>query len=200
MALAYQDDGSGVLIADVPVRLTKDELLEAQSKGDFCQTILTRKSRNLDTNFFEGNDDLLRRQHPTDPEIIQIVLPETLRPRVLDLAHHTKLASHPGQTRMCRNIRGTYYWPQMAADVYKTIRNCTTCPKNRFKLRKRTHPLRIFPGTRPLESFAIDILGSLTKLKKGHRFLLLISERFSKLTHVVAMRRIDAYTVAVAFV
>ena len=60
MALAYQDDGSGVSIADVPVRLTKDELLEAQSNDDFCQTIITRQSRNLDTNFFEGNDDLLR--------------------------------------------------------------------------------------------------------------------------------------------
>ena len=108
MALAYQDDGSSVSIADVPFRLTKDELLEAQSNDDFCQTILTRQSRNLDTNSFEGNDGLLRRQHPTDPEIVQIVLRETLRARVLDLGHHTKLDSHPGQTRMCRHIRETY--------------------------------------------------------------------------------------------
>ena len=179
---------------------TKDELLEAQSKDDFCQTILTRQYRNLDTNFFESNDGLLRRQHPTDPEIIQIVLPETLRPRLLDLAHHTKLAGHPGRTRMCRNIRETYYWRQIVADVYKTIRNCATCAKNRVKLRKRTHPLRIFPATRPLESLAIDIFGPLTKTKKGHRFLLVISDRFSKVTHVVALRRIDAHMVVVAFV
>ena len=88
----------------------------------------------------------------------------------------------------------------MAADIYKTIRNCTNCAKNRVKLRKRTHPLRIFPATRPLESLAIDILGPLTKTKKGHRFLLVMSDRFSKLTQVVPLRRIDAYTVAVAFV
>ena len=69
----------------------------------------------------------------------------------------------------------------MAADVYKTIRNCTTCAKNRVKPRKRTHPLRIFPATRPLESLSIDILGLLTKTKKGHRFLALMSDRFSKL-------------------
>ena len=88
----------------------------------------------------------------------------------------------------------------MAADIYKTIRNCTTCAKNRVKLRRRTHPLRIFPATRPIESLAIDILGQLTKSRKGNRFLLVMSDRFSKLTHVVPLRRIDAYTVAVSFV
>ena len=117
MALAYQDDGRVPLIADVPVRLTKDELLEAQSTDDFCQTVLSRQSRNLDTHFFDGNDSLLRRQLPTDSEIVQIVLPDTLRPRVLNLAHHTILTGHPGQTRMHRYIRETYYWPQMAADI-----------------------------------------------------------------------------------
>ena len=101
---------------------------------------------------------------------------------------------------MHRNIRETSYWRQMAADIYKTIRKCTNCAKNRVKLRKRTHPLRIFPTSRSLESLAIDILGPLTKIQKVHLFLLVMSYRFSKLTHVVPLRSIDAYTVAVAFV
>ena len=119
---------------------------------------------------------------------------------MLDLSHHTILAGHPGQTRMNRHIPETYYWLQMAADIYKRIHNCTTSAKNRVKIRKRTHPLRIFPATRRLEFLAIDILGPSTKTKKGHRFLLLMSDRFSKLTHVVPLRRIDGYTVEVAFV
>ena len=200
MALAYQDDGRVPSIADVPVRLTKDELLKAQSTDDFCQTVLPRQSRNPDTHFLEGNDGLLRRQHPTDSKIVQILLPETLRPRVLDLAHHTILAGHPGHTQMHRHIREMYYWPQMAAYIYKTFRNCTTCAKNRVKLRQRTNPLRLFPLTRPLESQSIDLLGPLLKTEKSHRFLLVMSDHFSNLTHVLPFRRIDAYTVAVAFV
>ena len=80
MGLAYQDNGSGFLIANVPVRLRKGELLQAQSNDDFCQTILTRQSGNIDSKFFVGpcNDGLLRLQHPTDPEGVEIVLPETL--------------------------------------------------------------------------------------------------------------------------
>ena len=88
----------------------------------------------------------------------------------------------------------------MADNIYKTIRNCTNCAKNRVKLRKRTHPLRIFRATRPLHSPEINIFGQLTKTKKGHRFLLVMSDRFSKLTHVLLLRRSDAYTVVVAFV
>ena len=101
---------------------------------------------------------------------------------------------------MYRHLRGTYYWPQMAADVYKTVRTCNECAKNRVKLRKRTHPLRLFRARSPLEALSIDILGPLTKTKKGYRFLLVVTDRFTKLTQVIPLRRIDANTVAVAFV
>ena len=60
--------------------------------------------------------------------------------------------------------------------------------------------LLLRPKTRIRFSGAIAILGPLTKTKKGHRFLFVISNGCSKLTDVVALRRIDAYTVAVAFV
>ena len=88
----------------------------------------------------------------------------------------------------------------MAADIYRTVRTCNARAKNRVKLRKRTHPLRLFPAQRPLEGLSSDILGPLTKTKKGHRFLLVITDRFTKLTQVIPLRRIDAYTIAVAFV
>ena len=42
LALAYTDDGRDVRIADVPVKLTRDEILDAQRHEDFCQTVLIR--------------------------------------------------------------------------------------------------------------------------------------------------------------
>ena len=87
--------------------------------------------------FFEAEDGVLCRRHPREENIIQVVLPESLRPRVLRLAHYSPLAGHPGQTRMHRRLRRTYYWPQMAADVASVVRNCTACAKNRLRLVKR---------------------------------------------------------------
>ena len=46
---------------------------------------------------------------------------------------------------------------------------------------------------------SIDILGPLPKSKRGKRFLLVITDRFTKLTTVVALRNINAYSVAFAF-
>ena len=186
--------------ANVPTKITIEEILEAQKTDAFCQTVLARQSKRYDSAFFEGPDGLLRRRHPREPDIEQVVLPDSLRPRVLQLAHHAKLAGHPGQTRMYYNVRRTYYWPHMAADIFATVRNCTTCAKNRLKLRKRTNPLKLFPATKPLASLCIDILGPLTKSKRGYVFLLVITDRFTKLTRVVPLRKITAYNVAVAFV
>ena len=101
---------------------------------------------------------------------------------------------------MYHHVRSAYYWPQTAADIYQTVRTCNTCAKNRVKLRKRTRPLRLYPSQRPLERLSIDVLGPLTKTKKGLRFLLVITDCFTKLTQVIPLRRIDKYTVAVAFV
>ena len=95
--------------ANVPTKITIEEILEAQKTDAFCQTVLARQSKRYDSAFFEGADGLLRRRHPREPDIEQVVLPDSLRPRVLQLAHHAKLAGHPGQTRMYYNVRRTYY-------------------------------------------------------------------------------------------
>ena len=49
----------------------------------------------MDSAFYEDEYGLLRRRHPTIKDIDNIVLPETLRTRILDLAHYSKLAGHP---------------------------------------------------------------------------------------------------------
>ena len=142
---------------------------------------------------------MLQRTHPRISDVQQIVLPANLTTRVLKLAHYSKLARHPGQTRMYNYVKKTYYWPHMAADIYATVRSCSTCAKNRLKLRRALNPLKLFPATKPLTNLCIDILRPLTKSKRGCRFLLVITDRFTKLTQVVPLRSITAYTVAVAF-
>ena len=87
----------------------------------------------------------------------------------------------------------------MASDVAETVRNCTTCAKNRVKERKRTSFLKLFPANGPLEYVSMDILGPLPKTDLGNRFLLVITDRFWKLTRTVPIRTITALVVAKAF-
>ena len=125
---------------------------------------------------------------------------ESLRPRILSLAHYHKLAGHPGQSRMYYTMRQRFYWPHMAADIQATVRICHACAKNRIRLRKQTNPLKAFPATVPLRHVSIDILGALKKIKQGNRWVLVMTDRFTKLTQVVPMKKITAQHVAIAFV
>jgi hypothetical protein len=87
----------------------------------------------------------------------------------------------------------------MATDVAKTVNNCAVCAKNRIHERKRASFLKLFPATEPLEFVSLDILGPLPKTEHGNIFLLVITDRFSKLTRTVPLRTISAFVVAKAF-
>lgn len=57
--------------------------------------------------FFEGEDGVLRHRYPSIPELEKIVVPETLAPGLLQVAHHLKMAGHPHQTFMFAHLRHT---------------------------------------------------------------------------------------------
>ena len=59
--------------------------------------------------------------------------------------------------------------------------------------------MKLFPATRPLECIAMDILGPLPKTKHVQRFVLVITDRFTKLTKSESLRTITSLSVAKAF-
>jgi hypothetical protein len=65
--------------------------------------------------------------------------------------------------------------------------------------RKRTSFLKFFPASGSLEFVAMEKLGPLPKTEHWNRFLLVTSDRFSKLTRTVPLRTITALGVAKAF-
>jgi Integrase zinc binding domain len=126
-------------------------------------------------------------------------MPKILQPRTLYMSHYPLLSGHPGATRMYQSMRRLFYWPAMAADAYATVRRCTTCSRDRIKLRQHNSFMKLFPAAGPLEFVALDILGPLPKTKGGNRYLLVISDRFSKLTRAIPLRTVNATNVARAF-
>jgi Integrase zinc binding domain len=129
----------------------------------------------------------------------QIVVPRGLIRRILVNEHYPATAGHPGAHRMFLSLRRAYFWPGMAANVYETVKRCEACARNRITERRRTNPLKLFPAKGPLESVAMDILGPLPKSKHGNLFLLVITDRYSKVTQTVPLRAITALSVARAF-
>jgi len=98
-------------------------------------------------------------------------------------------------------MRKAYYWPSMVTDTHTTITKCTTCAQNCLALRRHTTPLKLLPATEPLTELSVDIFGPIPASKKGNRFILVITDRFAKLTKcVVALRRNTAMSVSSAII
>jgi transposase InsO family protein len=88
----------------------------------------------------------------------------------------------------------------MAMDVHEYVQNCHSCTKRRLVTQRRTTYMKLFPPSEPFEFVAMDILGPLPTSKLGNRYLLVIVDRFSKLTRTIPLRSTVAAEVAKAFV
>ena len=179
-----------------PVAITTEELIREQARDTFCQALRARLDKGDLIPFEEDGGGVLVRTVESSP---QIVVPRTLVPRVLALAHRPPNAAHPGEVKLYQTLRRHFYWTTLSVDAVTTVKNCVSCARNRVKLRRNSHTLKLFPASGPLEFVAIDILGPLIRTSRGNRFLLVISDRFSKLTRTVPMSRVTEAAVAKAF-
>ena len=114
------------------------ELICEQAVDPFCIRIKEEmdagKVRTFTTEEkgFEGT--LCR----TAAEFVQVVIPQSLRDRVLGVSHYAKLAGHPRGRKLNKTLRRHFYWPTMALDCYAVAKNCAACARERVKLRKNT--------------------------------------------------------------
>jgi len=182
---------------DTPEPVEFDDVVEAQQTDDYCVEMTKRVERGTAKAFFLNEHHALYRRTLYGN---QLVIPKSLRDRVLTLAHHATVAAHPGMNRMNYTMRKAYYWPSMVTDIHSTITKCTTCAQNRLALRRHTTPLTLFQTTEPMTELSVDIFGSIPASKRGNRFILVITDRFAKLTKCVALRRITAMSVASAII
>ena len=169
--------------------------MTAQQSDPFCTDIRRKLNGGVVVAFGFDEDGILCRQVSHQ----QIVIPHLLKARVLHIHHYARQSGHPGGRKLYNSLRRHMYWPAMAVDCYATVRKCATCAKNRIKLRQRTNKLQLFPPSGPLESVAIDIFGELLKTKRGFQYLLVISDRFTKLTKTIPLKGVSAGEVARAF-
>ena len=175
--------------------ISVEELLTEQQKDHFCTNLRSHLNGGEDLSFALGEKGVSFRLVDAVP---QVLVPETLKRRILHLSHHAKLAGHPGGAKLNRTLRRHFYW--LPIDCHQTVRTCIECVKNRIRLRRNSKRMTLFPAKAPLEFISIDIMGELIRSKRDNFPPLVITERFSQLVRTIAMKTIRAKTIAKAFV
>ncbi|XP_062569214.1 uncharacterized protein LOC134231291 [Saccostrea cucullata] len=148
--------------------------------------------------FYYENEILKRKWKTKDGlrEGNQIVLPTSLRKSILELAHDQPFAGHLGTEKTKERILRSFYWPGLFADVSEYCSSCDVCQK----VAKRTHvkaPMINTPViTEPFYKISMDIVGPLSKSKRGNRFILTIVDDATRYPEAFALKSCDAESVA----
>jgi len=150
------------------------------------------------SRFREDPNGLLVRVAPFDGAT-QVYVPTRMRDGVMVREHYPPQAGHPGANKMYTSMRRWFYWESVVVDVYAFVANCTQCARNRVGKRRKTNYLKTFPPTEPLTDLCMDLLGPLPRTAAGNEHLLVIVDRFSKMTRAIPLERIDAESIAAAF-
>lgn len=131
-----------------------------------------------------------------DKVTYQIVLPESLRKTALQSHHNHTTASHRGVNKTLSSLRHRYYWPGLTSQTYRWVTRCHECGAKKTPSRKRRAPLKQYIVGAPLERIAMDILGPLPVTPRGNRYVLVVSDYFTKWTEAYAIPDQSAETVA----
>ena len=132
----------------------------------------------------------------TDNVLWQAIVPLNLRRQVLQYSHDIKASSHLGLRKTLSKIRQGYYWPGLQNDVRVYIGGCEKYARRKNPIPTRMAPMQVVRSGYPMECIAIDILGELPVTENGNKYILVISDYFTKWTESFPMVNMEARTCA----
>ena len=156
-------------------------------------TVLTQDPTNaLHMTYFMDNGTLMRNvQMPNRPDGFKVlVLPQNLRETVLD-QYHEKLG-HIGRHKMFDLLRQRFYWAHMYEDIRLWTAACLPCAKRKPYQPKNHGELQPIVATYPFETVAIDIVGPLSRTKRGNKYILVMIDLFTNWVEIVPLKTLEA--------
>ncbi|KAJ6828056.1 uncharacterized protein M6B38_364800 [Iris pallida] len=109
-------------------------------------------------------------------------------------AHDGTCGAHqPGPKLQDRLRRMGYYWPTMAADAVEYAKKCHACQLHADFIHTPSEPLHPTVASWPFEAWGMDIVGPITPpSSRGHRFILAITDYFSKWAEAVPLAEVKS--------
>uniref|UniRef100_A0AAQ4RF45 Gypsy retrotransposon integrase-like protein 1 n=1 Tax=Gasterosteus aculeatus aculeatus TaxID=481459 RepID=A0AAQ4RF45_GASAC len=124
----------------------------------------------------------------------RLFVPNSVRSAVLQWAHASKLACHPGVARTMALLRRRFWWPAMGDQTRSFVAACPVCAQNKGTNRPSSgllHPLPI--PRRPWSHLALDFVSGLP-LSEGNTVVLTAVDRFSKFAHFLPLPKLPTAT------
>ena len=126
----------------------------------------------------------------------QIVVPELLRSLVIRSSHSDTLAGHFGFRRTFETMNKKYYWDSMYLDTRNFIKACIDCQQVKIPRSKKLGLLKSITTKEPFEMIGMDFMGPLKITERGNKYILVITDYFTKWAEAWALKEQTAEEVA----
>lgn len=182
--------------------ISKDELIILQEKDTSLdphrKCAKNPALNNKEEHKYTFENGILCRiyTHKNKETSLQILVPNSLRLPLLQMAHECLLAGHGGRKRTTERLYSNFYWPGIHVDVREFCKSCDRCQKTSPRI--PNIPLDFMPHIEtPFDRIAVDITGPLSPPSdEGHRYILSVIDVATRYPEAVALKKIDTVTVA----
>jgi Integrase zinc binding domain/Integrase core domain len=125
-----------------------------------------------------------------------LLLPKRYQKEALCEAHSSIFRGHDANLKTYMKILSSYYWPGLFKDVKTHVQTCLTCQQRKCSNLKPMplHPLPI--PERPNWRIHADLFGPMLTADSNKKFVLCITDAFTKYAVVTSIQNKNAETVA----
>ncbi|KII75178.1 Transposon Ty3-G Gag-Pol polyprotein [Thelohanellus kitauei] len=172
--------------------------------SNFAQPIASRSNQILNHYWDIRNqlvvygDILYRAMHTSENSIrLRVIVPNSLIPKILTVFHDDQIhAGHLSYDKSFQKIAKRFYWYHMKNDLINYCKSCVKCSEINNAHTKPKAPLQSDISCRPFERIAMDCLGPLPITSRGNRYIVVVSDYFTKWTEAFPVRTIESRTIA----
>ena len=117
-----------------------------------------------------------------------LFIPTTVRSKVLQWGHSSRLACYPRATRTASFIRRHFWWPTLEADTHEFVAACDMCSRSKASHRPLAGLLRPLPiPSRLWSDVALDFVTGLSTSKGNNTILTVV-----KMVHFIALPKLPS--------
>lgn len=125
------------------------------------------------------------------------VVPKEQRAKVISEHHDAPTAGHLGVHKTLQRVQHTWYWPKMRQDISKYVARCKVCQQTKYS---QDCPSGLLGSRRSVDQpwimISADLIGPFPRSTRGYKYLLVVTDTFTKFTLLFPLRAATASSVA----
>ena len=189
LGVILEVDDSGALLATFHVRpLLVDQILVGQSQDPQMIKLKEEIEKGKKAEFQSRDDGMIVKGK-------RMCVPEygELKRNIMEKAHSSAYAMHPGSTKMYRTLKEHYWWNGMKKEIANFVSRCLTCQQVKAEHQKPAGKIQLLPiPVWKWEKITMDFVTSLPRTQRQHDAIWVIVDRLTKSAHFLQINVEDS--------